>query len=104
LDHILKFGMTAYADAGYPDEWQCHWQGGLIGYAPREVEAMPGLSTVVEPFQAAAWLPSISGTKSEDTFLVLPDRNEMLTNTTDWPMLQIEIDGQVYLRPDILRR
>jgi Xaa-Pro dipeptidase len=103
LGQILEIGAAAYAAEGYPDEWHRHFQGGLIGYAPREIEAVPGLDTVVEPFQAAAWLPSITGTKSEDTFLILPDRNEMLTNTENWPMLQIEIERQTYYRPDILR-
>jgi Xaa-Pro aminopeptidase len=103
LGQILDIGAAAYAAVGYPDEWQKHFQGGLIGYAPREVEAVPGLEILVEPFHAAAWLPSITGTKSEDTFLVLPDRNEMLTNTGNWPTIPIEVENETYYRPDILR-
>ena len=103
LGQVLAIGAQAYAAAGYPDEWQKHYQGGLCGYAPREVETVPGLDVMVQAYQAAAWLPSISGTKSEDTFLILPDRNEMLTNTDRWPLLDCVVDGQHYARPDILR-
>jgi Xaa-Pro dipeptidase len=103
LGQVLAIGAEAYAAEGYPGEWQKHYQGGLCGYAPREVETMPGLELMIQPYQAAAWLPSISGTKSEDTFLILPDRNEMLSNTDWWPMLEVQIDGQTYSRPDILR-
>lgn len=103
LGQVLEIGAAVYAAEGYPDEWQKHFQGGLIGYAPREVETVPGLDIVVQPFHAAAWLPSISGTKSEDTFLVLPERNEMLTNTTDWPFIEVKIEGCTYYRPSILR-
>jgi Xaa-Pro dipeptidase len=102
LGQVLAIGAEAYTAAGYPGEWKKHYQGGLCGYAPREVETIPGLDVLIQPHQAAAWLPSISGTKSEDTFLILPDRNEMLTNTDRWPMLEIQIDGQTYYRPDIL--
>jgi Xaa-Pro aminopeptidase len=36
LGDIFKCGIEAYADTGYPDEWQYHHQGGVAGYEPRE--------------------------------------------------------------------
>jgi len=103
LSDILEIGARAYAAEGYPDEWRVHIQGGIIGYAPREFNATPDADLVIEPFEAVAWLPGIGGAVSEDTFLVLPDCNDMLTNSHDWPMVEVQIEGATYYRPDILR-
>jgi antitoxin VapB len=59
-----------YAEAGYPDEWRLHHQGGLSGYASREVIATPHTSLPIQVGHAFAWNPSITGTKSEETFIL----------------------------------
>lgn len=60
-----------YADAGFPDEWQLHHQGGVAGYRSREVIAKPDDPTEIRPGMAFAWNPSITGAKSEETFVLL---------------------------------
>lgn len=60
-----------YADAGYPDEWQLHHQGGVAGYRSREVIATPDDPTEIRTGMAFAWNPSITGAKSEETFVLL---------------------------------
>jgi Xaa-Pro aminopeptidase len=66
-----------YAEAGFPDEWRLHHQGGLSGYASREVVATPATHQVIQPGQAFAWNPSITGAKAEETF-ILTDQGPLL--------------------------
>jgi Xaa-Pro aminopeptidase len=103
---VFRTTMRAYAQAGYPDEWQLHHQGGPAGYEPRELLATPGSPFQVLAGQTYAWNPSITGTKSEDTILVMPNGqpNEVLTVTPGWPMIDVSIDGQTTQRPAIWER
>lgn len=59
-----------YADEGFPDEWRLHHQGGPTGYASREVIATPQTAVPIEVGQAFAWNPSITGAKSEETYVL----------------------------------
>lgn len=59
-----------YADAGFPDEWELHHQGGIAGYRSREVIATPDDPTVIRSGMAFAWNPSVAGAKSEETFVL----------------------------------
>lgn len=93
LGEIFLAGQAAYAKAGYPDEWQQHHQGGVIGYEPREYLGMPNCVDQVNPGMALAWNPSISGAKVEDTILVGADRNEILTQIPGWPVAAVPVPG-----------
>ena len=47
---------------------------------------------------------SVPGAKSEDTVLVTESGAEVLTPSPGWPQIEVEVDGQVMERPDILAR
>ncbi|MGB9624603.1 MAG: M24 family metallopeptidase [Phycisphaerae bacterium] len=102
LGEVFREAQQSYAEAGYPDEWKRHHQGGSTGYLGREVRAEPSCDVVILANQAFAWNPSIAGTKSEDTILVTDGGPEILTQGVDWPMIDVRVDGRILRRPDIL--
>lgn len=102
LGEIFAKAQAQYAATGFPDEWQLHHQGGPAAYEAREVIATPGMTTKVAAGQAYAWNPSITGAKSEDTFLVGKAGNELLTVINGWPTLAVVAEGVTIQRPAIL--
>jgi Xaa-Pro dipeptidase len=100
---VFKAGMEAYKKVGYTNEWQLLHQGGPTGYAVRDYHGTPEVKGVVKVNQAFAWNPSITGTKSEDTFITKENDFEVITNTNNWPLLEVEAgNGAKVKRPDIL--
>jgi len=93
-----------YAQAGYSQEWCYHHQGGAIGYREREWIIAPDLNETINDRQAFAWNPTIAGAKDEDTILVLGDSVETITQTSEWPTVEVTVDGQTFQRPAILVR
>lgn len=104
LGEIYALGQKAYADAGYPGEWEHHHQGGITGFRSREVKATPTETVRIAAGQAVAWNPTIQGTKAEDTVLVKPDGLDFLTATGNFPVQTVVANGVEYQRPSILTR
>jgi len=102
LGEIFQRAMAIYAEAGFPEEWQRHHQGGAAGYEPREVVATPQSPEVVSRGQVYAWNPSVAGCKSEDTLLVGEGGNEVLTAMAGWPALAVAVGDDTLARPAIL--
>ncbi|PYZ97533.1 peptidase M24 [Alteribacter lacisalsi] len=104
VSDVFNAGVAAYEDAGFPDDWRLLHQGGPTGYASREYLASMNTHDVIKVNQAFAWNPAIRGIKSEDTVLVGEEANEFLTHTGGWPYIEVEYEGGLYHRPDILIR
>jgi antitoxin VapB len=103
LGQVFTELQAAYAAYGEEDQWQYHHQGGLAGYAPRERVATPGDPTKIQVGHTFAWNPSIVGAKSEDTILLNADSFEIVTQASgDWPMVEVNLSGQIVKRPGIL--
>ncbi len=102
LGEIFAKAQAQYAATGFADEWQLHHQGGPVAYEAREAIATPGMTTKVAASRAYAWNPSITGAKSEDTFLVGEGGNELLTVIDGWPALTVSAEGVEIQRPAIL--
>jgi Xaa-Pro dipeptidase len=71
-----------YAEAGFPDEWRRHHQGGITGYASREAIATPHTGVELESGMAFAWNPSIAGAKAEETFVLTEAGPEVVAGVT----------------------
>ena len=65
-----------------PPWWRLHHQGGPTGYASREVIATPHTAVPIEVGQAFAWNPSITGAKSEETFVLTETGPEVVAGAT----------------------
>ena len=100
----LLAGKAAYERLGYAGEFDKHHQGGPLGYNPREYRLDFSHDGIIVENQGFCWNPSITGTKSEDTILVSSRGFEFITRPILYPVLEIEIDGTVYTRPNILEK
>jgi Xaa-Pro aminopeptidase len=80
LGEVFDECRRLYAEAGFPDEWRHHHQGGLTGYRSREVIAGPGVVTEIVVGQAFAWNPSLPGAKAEETFVLTAAGPAVLTS------------------------
>ena len=101
---IFKAGLAAYEAHGFDDEWKLHHQGGPTGYVPREYRATIETESFVEPNQAFAWNPSITGTKSEDTIIATSDGPEILSTSPGFPAVEVRVEDKRFSRADILVR
>jgi Xaa-Pro aminopeptidase len=82
LAHAFDDVRRFYAEAGFPDEWRLHHQGGITGYASREVIATPHTEVEIEPGMAFAWNPSVTGAKAEETFVLTEAGPELVTGAS----------------------
>ncbi len=99
---LYQAAAEAYRYAGFEGEIDKHHQGGAAGYRTRDWVAHPACSDVVQPNQAFAWNPSISGTKVEETVIANETGIDVLTISANYPSIVTEIDGVTYHSPGIL--
>ena len=104
LGEVVIKAIEQYASEGFPQEWKLHHQGGLTGYAGREIFGTPTAEYRLKHNQVLTWNPSITGTKSEDTVLLTETNLEILTRTGTWPELEVELPIGRLLRPSILEQ
>ena len=101
LGEVMRRAIDQYVSEGYPQEWELHHQGGLTGYAGRELFGNPESEYRLQSSQVLTWNPSITGTKSEDTILLTSDGPEVLTRTGTWPEMQVDLPIGTLSRPAI---
>lgn len=101
---VLKKGIEAYKERGYPEEYQFHHQGGATGYTGRDYRVNFQTSDIIQENQAFCWNPSIAGTKSEDTMIATLKGPVLLSMPVQFPMIEIEMEGHTFQRPGMLKK
>ncbi len=101
---VLKRGIEAYRERGYPEEYQLHHQGGATGYVGRDYRVNFSTPDVVQENQAFCWNPSIAGTKSEDTMIATSKGPLLVSKPVLFPTLKMEVGGYSFHRPGILEK
>jgi Xaa-Pro dipeptidase len=102
----LNAGIACYKKVGHAKEWELHHQGGPTGYAGRDIIVTPDNTEKIRDHQAVAWNPSITGTKSEDTYIIEGNEQTVITACLpDWPTVTVKTpSGKTLERPGILVR
>lgn len=100
----LLAGKTAYEELGYPEEFDRHHQGGSIGYQARDCRVDFNTKELIAENQAFCWNPTITGTKSEDTFITTKDGIQFVTRPYLFPSINIEVNGKAFLRAGVLEK
>lgn len=106
LGDAFHQGMAMYASHGYTLGYRQHHQGGLTGYAAREVRATPTSTYSLKAPMAFAWNPWLDGAKSEDTIITRLDAPPLIiTAAPGWPQTLIRTpSGFSVERPAMLER
>lgn len=99
---ILKKAYDVYNSEGYEADFHLHHQGGALGYLTRDYCANFRTPDEVLDHQGYSWNPTIAGVKLEDTYIVNGDKQNIVSYTGTWRYRDVEIDGKVVRRPDIL--
>ena len=99
--NVFEKGLLAYQEQGYPLEYKEHHQGGLTGFAPRELRVNIGCTHLVRKDEAYAFNPTIQGSKCEDTVLVTENGIEIMTYTGNYAYVTCDIDGERLMMPTV---
>jgi len=101
-NEILKKGYEAYASLGYEKDFHLHHQGGPLGYLTRDFCTNFENDTPVVLNQGYSWNPTIAGVKSEDTYIIQGDTQDIISYTGTWVYRNVTVGEVSIRRPDIL--
>jgi Xaa-Pro dipeptidase len=104
VDDLVPFNIAKkmYAEFGYPEMWKVHHQGGPQSYTNGFYLITEDTHNIIQLHQCYGYNPSITGTKTEDGFIVTEEGPLFITYPVTFPALKEEIDGVEYVRPGIL--
>lgn len=99
---VFELARKLYAEAGYPEMWKVHHQGGPQSYTNGFYLMNEDVHGLVREGEVYGYNPSITGTKTEDAFIVTKDGPLFASFPVTFPQLREVINGVEYVRPGIL--
>lgn len=99
---MLELSKKLYAEAGCPEMWKVHHQGGPQSYTNGFYLITERAHGVIREGMVYGYNPSITGTKTEDAFVVTAEGPIFVTYPVVFPAIEEEIDGVAFRRPGIL--
>lgn len=83
-------------------EWMLADQADLLGYRPCEHQFTPASELQLQPGMVVFWHPSVHAAMPGDTLAIGASHAEILTKSTVWPELRIQVRGHEVSCPAIL--
>ena len=99
---ILSEEKRVYADLGYPDEWNYHFQGGITGYTLGDPTRCTDPQARVVERQAYDYFITITGAKFEECTLLTEDGVEFVSLGPGWPTRTLETPSGEVVVSDVL--
>jgi Xaa-Pro aminopeptidase len=100
---ILELQKQWYAEVGYPDGWNYHYQGGPTGYVIIDVGQHQTDHVVCAP-QPYSWFTTIRGAKVEELSILTKTGLEIASLGEHWPTIKVETQSGPYAVPGMLIR
>ena len=82
-----------YDKFGMPTEWQLADQAEIIGYRAMEHQLTPDSEYELQAPTAMYWHPGIGAALAGDTILIMPGGCEIVTKSSVWPQLRVQVKG-----------
>jgi Xaa-Pro dipeptidase len=101
---ILTTGRRVYLVTGAEHEWLLSPQGCVTGRNPVEIAITPQTDTLLQAGWAVMWRGSAGMGLSCDTFFLSDEGPRAVTAAESWPLKRIRIQGDEFVRPDLLVR
>jgi Xaa-Pro dipeptidase len=95
---ILELQKEWYAQLGFPDEWEFHFQGGPTGYVVVDAERCR-TGTGVQAGQAFDWFITVTGAKVEELSLLTGGGIEIASQAGGWPSMQFLTEQGPFVVP-----
>ena len=99
---IFELSKKLYAEAGCPEMWKVHHQGGPQSYTNGFYLMNQDVHGVVRLNEVYGYNPSITGTKTEDAAIITEDGPIFATYPVTFPVVRETINGVEYARAGIL--
>jgi Xaa-Pro dipeptidase len=98
---ILAQEKRWFAELGYPDEWELHFQGGPTGYIVGDPARCFTDDRVITN-QAFDWFITVNGIQVEELSLLTEQGFEVASLGKDWPTVQAAMSNQTVSVPGIM--